>query len=151
VIKIAKKKKYGYTVRDEKGYPQIKKMTEKQAKKKVSKGLKKTAKKKKYPKMKRGSTATRKDIRKKKAEIKSWRVPEKKTKKKGAYLISLKREKAMAEKGWKVARTKTYLTIPKRAIGKKGYPYAVLNENSNYESFYTWKEKTSKKDNNNER
>jgi len=33
------------------------------------------AKKKKYPKMKRGSSAKRKDVRKIKAEIKSWRIP----------------------------------------------------------------------------
>ena len=101
------------------------------------------AKKKKYPKMKRGSSATKKDIRKMKAEIKSWRIPEKKQKEK--YLVSLKREKEMAEKGWKVARTKTYLEMPKNAIGKEGYPYAILNKNNNYESFYTWKEKKKKK------
>ena len=142
MIKIAKKKKYGYIVSDEKGYPKTEKMTVKQAKKKVSKSLKKTAKKK-YPKMKRGSSATKKDIRKMKVEIKSWRIPEKKQKEK--HLVSLKREKAMAEKGWKVARTKTYLEMPKKAIGKKGYPYAVLNKDKHYESFYTWKEKKKKK------
>jgi len=86
-----------------------------------------------------------KDIYKRKAKIKSGRIPKKKTKKKEAYLIDLKREKNMAEKGWKVARTKTYLELPKKAIGKKGYPYAVLNKNNTYESFYTWKEKTTKK------
>ena len=149
--------------------------------------------------MRRGSTATRKDLRKMKSEIKSWRIPEKKTKpkKKGnvkykktdykpkttpkhkinrkqarragvpvarmpntrrrvhnarrklnqkeKYLISLKREKEMATKGWKVARTQTYLEKPKRAIGKEGYPYATLNKNKTYETFYTWKEGTSKK------
>ena len=95
--------------------------------------------------MRRGSTATRKDISKMKSEIKSWRVPEKKTKPKEKYLISIKREKKMAEKGWKVARTRTYLEKPKRAIGKKGYPYATLNSNQVYETFYTWKEGTSKK------
>ena len=91
------------------------------------------SKKKKYPKTKRGSTATKKDVRKKKAEQKA------------KYLVNLKREKEMAEKGWKVVRTKTYLEKPKKAYGKEGYPYAVLNENNTYESFYTWKEKTSKK------
>ncbi len=143
MIKIAKKKKYGYTVRDEKGYPKTEEMTVKQARKKASKSLKRTIKKKKYPKMKRGSTLKKKDIRKKKAEIKSWRIPEKKQKEK--YLVSLKREKAMAEKGWKVARTKTYLEMPKNATGKDGYPYAILNKNNTYESFYTWKEKKKKK------
>jgi hypothetical protein len=101
----------------------------------------KIPKKKKYPKMKRGSTLKRKDIRKKKAEIKSWRIPPEK-KQKDKYLVSLKREKEMAEKGWKVARTKTYLEMPKKAIGKKGYPYAILNKDEHYESFYTWKEKS---------
>lgn len=69
----------------------------------------------------------------------------KKAEQKAKYLVNLKREKEMAEKGWKVVRTKTYLEKPKKAIGKEGYPYAVLNKNKNYESFYTWKEKTSKK------
>ncbi len=81
------------------------------------------AKKKKYPKTKKRSTA------------------EQKVK----YLVSLKREREMAEKGWKVVRTKTYLEKPKKAYGKEGYPYAMLNENNHYESFYTWKEKTAKK------
>lgn len=111
---MAKKKKYGYTVKDKKGYPKTEKMTVKQAKKKVSKELKKTAKKRR-------------------------------TEQKVKHLVDLKREKEMAEKGWKVVRTKTYLEKPKSAYGKKGYPYAVLNENNHYESFYTWKEKTSKK------
>lgn len=102
------------------------------------------AKKKKYPKMKRGSTATKKDVRKMKAEIKSWRIPEK-SEQKAKHLVSLKREREMAEKGWKVVRTKTYLEKPKKAYGKEGYPYAMLNENNHYESFYTWKEKTAKK------
>ena len=79
----------------------------------------------------------------------NWQIHTKQYKKypkmKEAYLIDLKREKNMAEKGWKVARTKTYLELPKKAIGKKGYPYAVLNKNNTYESFYTWKEKTTKK------
>jgi len=113
VIRIAKKKKYGYTVRDKEGYPKTEKMTVKQAKKRVSKSLKKRSTKK--PKQKR------------------------------KYLINLKREKALAGKGWKVARTMGYLKKPKKAIGKRGYPYAVLNKNNNYETFYTWKEKSSKK------
>lgn len=67
-------------------------------------------------------------------------------KKKTQYLISLKREQEMAvEKGWKVSRTKSYLEVPQKAIGKKGYPYAVLNKEKSYETFYTWKEKPSKK------
>ena len=83
-------------------------------------------------------------------QLRSTKTPSKKSKKKKAeqktkYLVSLKREKEMAEKGWKVVRTETYLEKPKKAIGKKGYPYAVLNENKTYESFYTWKEKISKK------
>ena len=94
--------------------------------------------------MKRGSSATKKDVRKIKAEIKSWRIPDKKTKRKEKYLVNLKREKALASKGWKVARTTGYLKQPKKATGKKGYPYAVLNKNNNYETFYTWKEKTKK-------
>ena len=73
------------------------------------------------------------------------RIPDKKSERKIKHLVDLKREKEMAEKGWKVVRTKTYLEKPKEAYGKKGYPYAVLNENNHYESFYTWKEKTSKK------
>ncbi len=60
------------------------------------------------------------------------------------FLISLKKEQQYAEKGWKVSRTKTYLDQPKKAIGKKGYPYAVLNKDKHYETFYTWKEKSSK-------
>lgn len=115
MIEIAKKKKYGYTVRDKKGYPKIEKMTVKQARKRTSKNLKK------------GST-------------------KKKTRQKEKYEISLKREQALAEKGWKVVRTKRYLDLPKKAVGKKGYPYAVLNKNKNYESFYTWKEKPTKKE-----
>ena len=69
----------------------------------------------------------------------------KKPKQKEKYLVNLKREKALAAgagRGWKVARTMGYLKKPKKAIGKRGYPYAVLN---NYETFYTWKEKPSKK------
>ena len=77
--------------------------------------------------------------------IPSKKIKKKKTKQKEKYLVDLKREKEMAEKGWKVARTRTYLELPKKAIGKNGYPYAVLNKNKNYESFYTWKEKPSKK------
>lgn len=84
----------------------------------------KKSKKKKYPKTKRGSTATEQKIE---------------------YLVSLKKEQEIAEKGWKVVRTKTYLELPKKAIGKEGYPYAMLNKNNHYESFYTWKEGTSKK------
>ena len=80
-------------------------------------------KKKKYPKTKKISTAERK----------------------AKHLVDLKREKEMAEKGWKVVRTKTYLEKPKEAYGKEGYPYAVLNENNNYESFYTWNDKSKKK------
>lgn len=38
-------------------------------------------KKRKYPKVKRGSTATKKDIRKMKVEIKSYRIPKKKKRK----------------------------------------------------------------------
>jgi len=101
--------------------------------------------KKKYPKMKRGSTATKKDVRKMKTEIKSWRTPDKRAEQKIKHLVDLKREKEMAEIGWKVVRTKTYLEKPKKAIGKEGYPYAVLNENNTYESFYTWKERDVKK------
>ena len=71
--------------------------------------------------------------------------PTKKRKQKEKYLVNLKREKALATKGWKVARTMGYLKQPKKAIGKKGYPYAVLNKESHYETFYTWKEKSSKK------
>ena len=83
-------------------------------------------------------------------QLRRAKTPSKKSKKKKAeqkakYLVNLKREKEMAEKGWKVVRTKTYLEKPKKAYGKKGYPYAVLNENNTYESFYTWDEKTSKK------
>ena len=89
----------------------------------VETSSKTSKKKKKYPKTKRRSTA------------------EQKVK----YLVSLKREQEIAEKGWKVVRTKTYLELPKKAIGKKGYPYAMLNENNHYESFYTWKEKSKKK------
>lgn len=88
-------------------------MTVKQAKKRVSKSLKGTTKKK--------------------------------TKQKEKYLVSLKREKQLAGIGWKVARTTGYLKKPKKAIGKKGYPYATLNKESHYETFYTWKEKPSKK------
>ncbi len=66
-------------------------------------------------------------------------------KQKEKYEINLKREKALAEKGWKVVRTTGYLKKPKKATGKKGYPYAVLNKKNNYETFYTWKEKPSKK------
>jgi len=93
----------------------------------------KKSKKQKYPKTKRGSTATKKDVRKMKVEQEA------------KYLVNLKKEKEMAEKGWKVVRTKTYLEKPKEAYGTEGYPYAVLNENNTYESFYTWKEKTPKK------
>ena len=80
-------------------------------------------KKKKYPKTKKISTAEQK----------------------AKHLVDLKREKEMAEKGWKVVRTKTYLEKPKEAYGKEGYPYAVLNENNNYESFFTWNDKSKKK------
>ena len=71
--------------------------------------------------------------------------PPKKTKQKEKYLVSLKRERELAEKGWKVNRTESYTDKPKKAIGKKGYPYAILNKNKTYETFYTWKEKTSGK------
>ncbi len=98
-----------------------------------------------YTKMKRGSPAARSDRRKIKKEIKSWRRPNKKDKPKEKHLINLKREKEMSGKGWKVARTEKYTDQPKKAIGKKGYPYAVLNKNNHYESFYTWKEKPPKK------
>ncbi len=81
----------------------------------------------------------------KKWDKKARKKAPKKTKPKKKYLINLKREKALAGKGWKVARTMGYLKQPKKAIGKKGYPYAVLNKNNNYETFYTWKEKSSKK------
>ena len=43
--------------------------------------IKKMAKKK-YPKKKRGSTATKKDIRTYKKQIKSYRIPQKKKRKK---------------------------------------------------------------------
>lgn len=66
-------------------------------------------------------------------------------KEKAQYLVSLKREQELAEKGWKVSRTKSYLEQPKKAIGKKGYPYAVLNKEQSYETFYTWKEKPPEK------
>lgn len=83
-------------------------------------------------------------------QLRSTKTPSKKSKikkgdQKAKYLVNLKREKEMAEKGWKVVRTKTYLEKPKQAYGKEGYPYAVLNEKNHYESFYTWKEKASKK------
>ena len=83
--------------------------------------------------------------KKNKPKKRTSKNPKRTTKKKTEYLVSLKREKELAEKGWKVARTKSYLEKPKKAVGKKGYPYAVLNKNNTYESFYTWKEKTSKK------
>ncbi len=96
----------------------------------------------------RGGGSLKKGL-KKNGQLRSTHIPskkaKKKTKQKEAYLVSLKREREMAERGWKVVRTKTYLEKPKKAIGKKGYPYAVLNKNNHYESFYTWKEKTSKK------
>lgn len=81
----------------------------------------------------------------KKRVSKNLKRTTKKTKQKEKYLVSLKREKALAGKGWKVARTKKYTEKPKKAIGKKGYPYAALNKESHYETFYTWKEKPSKK------
>ena len=59
--------------------------------------------------------------------------------------MNLKREKELAEKGWKVSRTRNYSEMPKRAIGKEGYPYAILNKDKTYETFYTWKEKPIKK------
>ena len=106
---------------------------------KLGKVANKTPYAKKYKK--KGSKNLKKTTKKK--------YPKEKAKKKKEYLIGLKKEKEMAEKGWKVARTKTYLELPKKAIGKKGYPYAVLNKNNHYESFYTWKEtwkeKTTKK------
>lgn len=68
----------------------------------------------------------------------------KKPKIKQKYLVSLKREQSMANKGWKVIRTQRYLDVPKKAVGKKGYPYAVLNKKKHYETFYTWKERSSK-------
>ena len=78
-------------------------------------------------------------------QLKSAGTPSKRTEQKVKHLIDLIREKEMAEKGWKVVRTKTYLEKPKSAYGKEGYPYAVLNENNHYESFYTWKEKRLKR------
>ena len=94
----------------------------------------------------RGGGSLKKSL-KKSGQLRSVHIPSKKTKaeQKVKHLIDLIREKEMAEKGWKVVRTKTYLEKPKSAYGKEGYPYAVLNENNTYESFYTWKEKTSKK------
>ena len=82
-----------------------------------------------------------------KKAFKSWGSykTKKKTKQKEKYLVSLKREKELAGIGWKVKRTKSYTEKPKEATSKKGYPYAVLNKEKNYETFYTWKDKPSKK------
>jgi len=171
---MAKERMYGQSRKDIKGMSKVRSTpmskTQKQLYRKLGKVANKTpyakeyhkviapSKPKKKVKVRSGSnpptikklyepkkTKKGKDIYKMKAKIKSGRIPKKKTKKKEAYLIDLKREKEMAEKGWKVVRTKSYLKKPKKAIGKKGYPYAVLNKDEHYESFYTWEEKTSKK------
>ena len=91
-----------------------------------------------------GSISKASSFKKWSKEVGQLRGP---SKRKEKYLVSLKREKEMATEGWKVARTASYLKIPKKAIGKRGYPYAVLNKDEHYETFYTWKEKKEKETN----